>query len=55
MMPFCDFRFFSHTPSKFGTGNGTEAGGIFFRFVVPDYWMDGEYYAPNPKILSSKL
>jgi hypothetical protein len=47
------FKFF-HTPSAFGTGNDT--GGIFFiRFAVLDYWMDGAYYASNPKILSSKL
>jgi hypothetical protein len=28
---------------------------FFIRFDVPDYWMDGAYYAPNPKKLSSKL
>jgi hypothetical protein len=28
---------------------------FFFRFGVPDYWMDGAYYAPNPKKLCSKL
>jgi hypothetical protein len=49
------FKFF-HIPSTFETGNGNEAGGIFFiRFDVHDYWMDGAYYAPNSKILSSKL
>jgi hypothetical protein len=49
------FKFFP-TPSTFGNGNGNEAGGIFFiRFGVPDNWMDGAYYAPSPKILSSKL
>jgi hypothetical protein len=47
---------FVHTRFTFGTGNGYEDGGIFFiRFGVPDYWVDGAYYAPNPKILSSKL
>jgi hypothetical protein len=28
---------------------------FFFRFGFPEYWMDGAFYAPNPKILSSKL
>jgi hypothetical protein len=28
---------------------------FFIRFGVPDYWMNGAYYAPNPKILGSKL
>jgi hypothetical protein len=28
---------------------------FFIRFGVPDYWMDGAYYAPNPKKLRSKL
>jgi hypothetical protein len=28
---------------------------FFIRFGAPGYWMDGAYYAPNPKILSSKL
>jgi hypothetical protein len=28
---------------------------FFIRFGVPDYWMDGAYYAPNPKRLRSKL
>jgi hypothetical protein len=47
------FKFFP-TPSTFGNGN--EANGIFFiRFGFPDYWMDGAYYAPKPKLLSSKL
>jgi hypothetical protein len=50
------FQVFFLPPSTFGTGNGNEPGGIFFfRFGLPDYWMDGAYYAPNPKILSSKL
>jgi hypothetical protein len=48
------FKFFP-TPSTFGTGNGNETGGFFIRFGVPDYSMDGAYYAPDPKILSSKL
>jgi hypothetical protein len=34
------FKFFP-TPSTYGTENENEAGGIFFRFGVPDYWMDG--------------
>jgi hypothetical protein len=49
------FKFFP-TPSTFGTGNGNEPDGIFFiRFGFPDYWMDGAYYAPNPKLIRSKL
>jgi hypothetical protein len=28
---------------------------FFIRFGFPDYWMDGAYYAPNPKRLRSKL
>jgi hypothetical protein len=28
---------------------------FFIRFGFTDYWMDGAYYAPNPKTLSSKL
>jgi hypothetical protein len=55
MTPLCDFRMFFHTASAFGTGNGNDTGGIFFRFGFPDYWMDGAYYAPNPNLLSSKL
>jgi hypothetical protein len=52
----CDIFKFFHTPSTFGTGNGNDTGGIFFiRFGVPDYWMDGACYAPNPKIRRSKL
>jgi hypothetical protein len=52
----CDIFKFFHTPSTFGTGNGNDTGGIFFiRFGFLDYWMDGAYYAPNPKLLSSKL
>jgi hypothetical protein len=43
-------------PSTFGTGNGNDAGGIFFiQFGFSDYWMDGAYFGPNPKLLSSKL
>jgi hypothetical protein len=43
-------------PSTFGTGNGNDTGGIFYiRFGFPDYWMDGACYAPNRKILNSKL
>jgi hypothetical protein len=38
-------------PSTFGTRNGNEAGGFFFiRFGFSDYWMDGAYNAPNPKL-----
>jgi hypothetical protein len=28
---------------------------FFYPVGFPDYWMDGVYYAPNPKLLSSKL
>jgi hypothetical protein len=43
-------------PSTFGTGNGNDTGGIFYiRFGFSDYWMDGAYFGPNPKLLSSKL
>jgi hypothetical protein len=28
---------------------------FFIRFRFPDYWMDGAFYAPNPKLLSTKL
>jgi hypothetical protein len=28
---------------------------FFIRFGVPDYYMDGAFYVPNWKILSSKL
>jgi hypothetical protein len=28
---------------------------FFVRFGFPDYWMDGAYYAPNPKKRRSKL
>jgi hypothetical protein len=48
----CDIFKIFHTPSTFGTGNGNE---FFIRFGAPDYWMDEAYYAPNPKLLSSKL
>jgi hypothetical protein len=47
----CDIFWIFHTPSTFGTGNGNEDGEFFFRFDVPDYLMDGAYYAPNRKIL----
>jgi hypothetical protein len=51
----CDFRIFFHTTSTFGTGYGNDRWNSFIRFGFPDYWMDGAYYAPNPKLLSSKL
>jgi hypothetical protein len=45
----CDiFRIF-HATSTFG--NGKENGAFFIWFGVPDYWMDGAYYAPNQNIL----
>jgi hypothetical protein len=48
----CDiFRIF-HILSTFGNENG---GFFFIRFGVPHYWMDGACYAPNTKILGSKL
>jgi hypothetical protein len=28
---------------------------FFFRFGFPNCWMDGAYFGPNPKLLSSKL
>jgi hypothetical protein len=28
---------------------------FFIRFGLSDYWMDGAYFGPNPKLLSSKL
>jgi hypothetical protein len=28
---------------------------FFIRFDFSDYWMDGAYFGPNPKLLSSKL
>jgi hypothetical protein len=46
------YKFFFHTPSIFGMGN--EYDKFFIRFGVPDYWMYGAYYAPNPKRLRSK-
>jgi hypothetical protein len=48
------FNFFS-TTSTFGTGNGNDTGGIFLSGLVflISGWM--EHYAPNPKLLSSKL
>jgi hypothetical protein len=52
----CDIFKFFPTPSTFGTGNGNGAGGIsFIRFGLSDYQMDGAYFGPNPKLLSSKL
>jgi hypothetical protein len=48
------FKFFP-TTSTFGTGNGNEAGGILLTGLVCLVTMNGAYYAPNPKILSSKL
>jgi hypothetical protein len=51
----CDIFEFFHTPSTFGTGNGNDTGGIFSSGFFSDYWMDEAYYAPDPKLLSSKL
>jgi hypothetical protein len=33
MMPFCEFQVFPY-PSKFGTGNGNDTGGIFLSGLV---------------------
>jgi hypothetical protein len=33
-MPFCEFQFFFHTPSTFGTGNGNDTGGISLSDLV---------------------
>jgi hypothetical protein len=34
MTPLCDFRFFSITASTFGTGNGSDTGGILLIGLV---------------------
>jgi hypothetical protein len=52
----CDiFQFVSH-PFMFGTGNAVDADAFFFiQFGLLDDWIDGAYFGPNPKLLSSKL
>jgi hypothetical protein len=55
MMPYCDFRIFFPTPPHLEPEMEMTQVEFFIRFGFSDYWMDGAYYAPNPKLLSSKL
>jgi hypothetical protein len=48
------FKFFP-TPSHLEPEMKMKPVEFLFRFGAPDYWIDGAYYAPNPKILRSKL